>query len=132
RAAAGEAGAADLPERERVAEEDVSAAWRTRTAHGSSVVPRRLRRRRHGVRTIHRTPHARFRFRPETRSRVGLLACDLVFCKLATAAVRFGNTADGAKQRSHAPRGRGAAAFAARLAWHRHCCAPVAGRRVTP
>ena len=25
----------------------------------------------HGLRTIHRTPHARFRFRPETESRVG-------------------------------------------------------------
>src|SRR5439155_25133425 len=37
RAAAGEAGAADFPERECVAEDDVSAARRTRTAQGSTV-----------------------------------------------------------------------------------------------
>src|SRR5439155_16432370 len=42
---------------------------------GTAVgVPRRLCRRRQGVRTRHRAPHARVRFRPETESRVGVLA----------------------------------------------------------
>src|SRR5207249_8619717 len=35
-----------------------------------SILPRRLCRRRHGLRTTHRAPHARVRSRPETRSRV--------------------------------------------------------------
>src|SRR5262245_16975558 len=34
------------------------------------VLPRRLRRPRHGSRTIHRTPHTRVPLRPETKSRV--------------------------------------------------------------
>src|SRR5204863_1136490 len=68
RAAAGEAGAADFPERERVVGDDVYTARRTQSPRALSL-PRRLRRPRHGVRTIHRTAHARFRFRPDTRSR---------------------------------------------------------------
>src|SRR5204863_356474 len=43
-----------------------------RTAEESSVLARRRRGQRHGVRAIHRTPHERFRLRPGTRSRVGL------------------------------------------------------------
>src|SRR5215468_1418399 len=41
----------------------------TRACH---VLPRRLRRPRHGGRPIHGTPHARLRSRPETESRVAL------------------------------------------------------------
>jgi len=37
-----------------------------------SVLPRRLRRPRHGLRTIHRTLQARFRSDPRQGSRVGL------------------------------------------------------------
>ena len=43
----------------------MSTARRTQNPRVSSL-PRRLRRPRHGIRTIHRTAHARFRFRPET------------------------------------------------------------------
>src|SRR5437870_4503974 len=53
------AGAADFPERERVAGDDACAPRRARTAQGPLVLPRRLRPPRHGVRTIHRTTQAR-------------------------------------------------------------------------
>src|SRR6266516_3018911 len=39
-------------------------------APGPRRLPRRLRRPRHDLRTTQQAPHARFRFRPETRSRV--------------------------------------------------------------
>src|SRR5438552_7952836 len=53
RAAAGEAGAADFPERERTTGNDARPRARCRGPR-ISVLPRRLRRRRHGVRTIDR------------------------------------------------------------------------------
>jgi hypothetical protein len=40
------------------------------------------------------------------------LACDLVFCKLATAAVRFGNTADGQNDAATSVRAAAPRAFA--------------------
>src|SRR5438132_4499426 len=64
---AAKAGAADFPERARG-----TARRRVRSAtpgccRRTSVLPRRLCRPRHGLSTIHRTLHARLRFRPETR-----------------------------------------------------------------
>src|SRR5437899_2672612 len=53
RAAAGEAGAADLPERERATGNDACAA-RLTMPKGPQRLPRRLRWPRHGLRTIHR------------------------------------------------------------------------------
>src|SRR5207253_8760745 len=47
------------PERERVTGDDVSTAPCTQSPRVLSL-PRRLRRPRHGVRTVHRTAHARF------------------------------------------------------------------------
>ena len=59
RAAAGEAGAANVAEHERVRRERASAASCQPGVLTRDVVPRRLRRPRHDVRVIHRTPHAR-------------------------------------------------------------------------
>jgi len=67
RAAAGEAGAADFPERDRVHRKRRVCRRRSRMVWAlpdRSSLPRRLRRPRHSVRRIHWTPHARFRFDP--------------------------------------------------------------------
>jgi len=66
RAAAGKAGAADLPERERVTGDDVSAARRRPAAQGLNVCRAGFAGR--GTTCTRSTdPHARARFRPETR-----------------------------------------------------------------
>src|SRR6266849_5153004 len=67
RAAAGEAGAADLPEGERVTGDDVSAARQTTAAQRASTFAAPASPA--AARPAHSplTPHARVRFRPETR-----------------------------------------------------------------
>src|SRR5262249_59005034 len=70
--AAGKAGATIFvrPEHLQTRRPGSSSARRLR-CRACDVLPRRLCRPRHGIRPIHRAPHARLRFRPETKSRVG-------------------------------------------------------------
>src|SRR5438034_10101023 len=60
------AGAADLPERQRITREATRAGMTHDGCPGLQALPRRLRRPRHGLRTTHRRPTLAFRFRPET------------------------------------------------------------------
>src|SRR5438034_345547 len=60
------AGAADLPERQRITREATRAGMTHDGCPGLQALPRRLRRPRHGLRTTHRRPTLAFRLRPET------------------------------------------------------------------
>src|SRR5439155_25409690 len=67
RAAAGKAGAADFPEHERATGNDVSGARRTTAAQRASTFTAPASPAAARLAHDPPTPHARFRFRPETR-----------------------------------------------------------------
>src|SRR5207247_3046754 len=63
-----------MQERERMDRDDMSTARRTVAAQGLNVCRAGFCRPRHGVRTIHRTPHARFPIPTRQISALGEIA----------------------------------------------------------